>query len=93
MPERKNGSNILAVVLGFLLIVLAVCIGFGFTPDFKDKDTLIAVNAGSSALFGGVLLWWAASENKAWGIGFETVTMVVGVVTAVVAILTLTHSS
>jgi hypothetical protein len=52
------------------------------------------------------MLWWVLSPDHAgvsqkfntifksdrnWGIGFETVTMVVTIVTAIIAIFTLTH--
>jgi hypothetical protein len=92
MAGHKKGSNALACGLGFLLLALGVCIGFGlFTPDFRDATMRKIVNAGSSSLFGIVLLWWVMGEDRTWGIGFESVTMIVGVVTAVIAILTLTH--
>lgn len=93
MAGRKCGSNVLASIIGGALIALAIGIASGWSPNFQDRSTLKVVNGGSSVLFGIVLLWWAASEDRAWGIGFETVTMVVGVVTAVIAILTLTHSA
>ncbi|PJG53793.1 hypothetical protein CVM73_18950 [Bradyrhizobium forestalis] len=49
----------------------------------------VVVNGGACILFGLVLLWWTFGENESWGIGFETVTMTVTVVTAVIAILAL----
>ncbi len=51
-------------------------------------------------LFAGILIWWAGSgpaglkffvDNRHWGIGNPTVTMVITVVTATVAIITFTH--
>lgn len=55
----------------------------------------LGVDVGSCLLFGGVLWWWAHSErdeisNKT-GIGNPTVTMVVTVLTAVIAIFTFSH--
>jgi hypothetical protein len=88
---RKKGSVYLAFALSVSLLALGACIAFGPSPDFKNPITLKIVNGGSATLFGIVLLWWAVSEEKDWGIGFETITMVVTVVTAVVAIFTLTH--
>lgn len=85
---RKPGSSILAGIIGFLLVVLAISIFLGAIDNLKQHRIL--VNGGSSLLFGIVLFWWAVSNKRQWGIGFETVTMVVGVVTAVIAILTLT---
>ena len=88
--NRKFGSSVLAFATGVLIVVLAVCIFMGWIKDLKDHKTFVEV--GSTLTFGGVLIWWSVSNNlKKWGIGFPTVTMVVGVVTAVVAILTLMH--
>lgn len=35
--------------------------------------------------------WGIFFKGRNWGVGFETITMVVGVLTAVIAILALTH--
>lgn len=86
---RKTGSVVLAATIGVTLLVLGFWIlRFG---DLNLKDYSAPVNIGTCILFGIVLLWWAVSANKEWGIGFETITMVVTVVTAVIAILTLTR--
>lgn len=90
---RKKGSNVLAFVIGVALIALGACTLLGVHVSLDKNELARLINGGSSALFGIVLFWWAISERKTWGIGFETVTMVVGVVTAVIAIFTWTHGS
>jgi len=88
MAGRKCGSNVLAGLTGVSLLTLGCLIlGRVFVVDLKAHPEI--VNGGACILFGFVLLWWTFSEGKRWGIGFETVGMTVGIVTAVVAILTL----
>jgi hypothetical protein len=90
--DRKKGSSILAGAVGIALLILGGAI---LAPMIVDVGTIdirahrVVVNGGACVLFGLVLLWWAVTEGKDWGIGFETVTMTVAVVTAVIAILTL----
>jgi len=89
MADRKTGSNILVSITGAVIVVLGILIFFSLvTVDVKTHRD--AINGSASVLFGAVLLWWAASEDKQWGIGFETVTMTVAVVAGLIAILTLT---
>jgi len=88
MADRKTGSNVLTAVTGVALLALGFAILGSIIVDLKAHR--LAVNGGACILFGVILLWWAFSAGKDWGIGFETVTMTVGVVTAVIAILTLT---
>jgi len=85
--ERKQGSTILAFALAIALFILALAI---WITDFHINDHAKAVNIFTCIFFGGVLFWWAVSWGKAWGIGFETITMSVTVILAVIAILTLT---
>jgi hypothetical protein len=90
---RKGGSSSLAGATGVVLVILAILM-FGNQINHQTvKDHHAAINGGSSLLFGTVLLWWALTGKKGrhkYGIGFETVTMIFAVVTAVIAILTLT---
>jgi len=83
---RKHGSIVLAVVMGLAMIGLALGIYFGFKISEYPKP----VNILTCIVFAGILFWWAFSEDKEWGIGFETITMAVTVILAVIAILTLT---
>jgi hypothetical protein len=90
MGSHRTGSTFFAAVLGGSLLVLAyVVIIRGYRPNLGDPTTFKVGIGGSAALFGMVLLWWVAGEGKKWGIGFETITMVVTVVTALVAIIAL----
>jgi hypothetical protein len=91
MAGHKKGSDVFAVVIGGGLVVLAALTFAGWSPDLKDKETVKLLTGGSSLLFGSVLLLWCFGENKEWGVGFESVTMIVGVVTAVIAIFALLH--
>jgi hypothetical protein len=75
--------------MGLALVALGVVIAIK-GHQFKIKDYATPINIGASLFFGIVLLWWAFSENKPWGIGFETITMAVTVVLAVLGVLTLT---
>ena len=84
---RKRGSIGLTIIMGLALIGLAL--GFHLY-DFKIRDHSKAVNITSCVVFGAMLFWWALSEAKTWEIGFETITMAVTVILAIVAILTLT---
>jgi hypothetical protein len=88
MPDRKCGSIVLTAATGAALLGLGITILASVVVDLRAHRT--AVNGGACLLFGTILLWWTFSEGKRWGIGFETVTMTVAVVTAVIAILALT---
>jgi hypothetical protein len=72
--------------MGTMLIALAAALCFS---EFTVKDYSREINVGTCLFFSGILFWWASSEGKAWGIGFETITMAVTVVLAVIAILAL----
>ncbi|MBH5370960.1 hypothetical protein [Bradyrhizobium glycinis] len=92
MPGHKTGSNILTIMTGGALLLLGAAIlvsffVFGVIVDLRAYR--VGVNGCACILFGLVLLWWAFGEGSDWGIGFETVTMTVAVVAAVIAILTL----
>jgi hypothetical protein len=97
----KMGSVVWAGLTGVLLVVAAVSIFYTSSSGGKNDliDTIKAnpkpVDGGACALFGIVLIWWAVGAfrhaEKNWGIGFPTVTMVVGVVTALIAIFSLLH--
>ncbi len=60
------------------------------TFDRKPPNTSYSAcfGPGSSGLFGLILLWWRFGRDSDWGIGGESVGMIVGVVTAVIAIFT-----
>ena len=89
MPdERKKGSVALSVIMGIALLFLGLVIWrFGFNP----KEYAVQINVVACVFFGVILLWWAATPNRDWGIGFPSITMAVTVVLAVIAILTLTY--
>jgi hypothetical protein len=89
MAQRKKGSDLLAFLTGVFLIGLAAFTIEGHAPDFKDQETVRLVTGSSSMLFGIILLWWRFGRDSDWGIGGESVGMIVGVVTAVIAIFTL----
>jgi len=89
MAERKRGSNHLALVTGVALIVLALLTFFDWNPPLEPREPHKLIDGGASVLFGAVLLVWRFSEDETWGVGFESVTMIVGVVTAVIAIFAL----
>lgn len=88
MADRKLGSMVLTAITGAALVVLGAAIAGSYVGDLKAHRA--AVNAGACIVFGVLLLWWTVSEKKTWGIGFETVGMTVGVIAAVIAILTWT---
>ncbi|MGY3547842.1 hypothetical protein ACVWZ4_003231 [Bradyrhizobium sp. USDA 4472] len=91
--RRKRGSVALAMAMGIALVVLGtvICLQHLTGNEFKIKDYAVPVNVGTCFFFGFVLLWWAVSGgNNQWGIGFETITMAVTVVLAVIAMLALT---
>jgi hypothetical protein len=98
MSGRRTGSSVLAAAIGFLLVALGLAAWIS-TPFFVDwiaglRSHARAIDVAASLLFGVVLLWWAASAgDKPFGIGFETVTMVVAAVAALIAIFTLTNPS
>ena len=98
MARRKQGSSIAAVVFGAALLLLALArVSIDEIPwDVYSKW----IDVGASAIFGVVLLWWAASArgtaqmpNTKGQIGNETVTMIVAVVAAAVAVFTLTDAA
>ena len=84
MAGRKRGSNVLAGTTGIALLALGGLISSKVVISLKAHPEI--VNGGACILFGFVLLWWTFSEEKKWGIGFETVGMTAAVVTAVIAI-------
>ncbi|SFQ05044.1 hypothetical protein SAMN05216330_11445 [Bradyrhizobium sp. Ghvi] len=86
MP-RKRGSNFLTGGTALALLTLGIVIFASGAVDIRSNRVI--VNGGACVLFGLVLLWWTFGEGRDWGIGFETVTMTVAVVTAVIAILAL----
>ncbi|MGY4466944.1 hypothetical protein ACVWWK_002626 [Bradyrhizobium sp. LB9.1b] len=90
MPH-KRGSNLLTGATGGALLLLGGAILASYVVDVRANRVI--VNGGACILFGVVLLWWTFGEDKNWGMGFETVTMTVAVVTAVIAILTLNVAS
>jgi hypothetical protein len=100
---RKNGSILTALIAGVLVGIIGIA-ELAHAPPYKCED---AINGGSGILFAIVLLWWVFSDEnpygkfrwsnpfylgRHWGIGFETVTMVVTVVSALVIIFTLTDA-
>ena len=95
--KRNLGSSRAAVGCAALLFGVAF-IRSQLEIDWKTCAKWIDV--GSCLAFGLVLIWWALSKKRAehephsaGKIGFETITMIVAVVTAVVAIFTLTDSA
>lgn len=107
MPDkpRQQGSTITARVLGVALVLVGVLepVLTLFKPNFDWVYHRAWIDNGSSILFGGILLLWGFckslkstedhyADTKS-RIGFETVTMVVGVLTALIAIWTLTEAA
>jgi hypothetical protein len=87
--SRKTRSVVLVMIMGAGLLIFGGLVAvFG---DINPKDHAYFINVATCIFFGFILLWWAISEHMCWGIGFETITMSVTVILAVVAILTLTH--
>ena len=85
--DRRPGSNIMACLVGIACIIIAISI---WPLGVKIKVTPDIVNAVACFVFGLVLLFWVASDWTKW-IGNETVTMVVVVVTAIIAVFALNH--
>jgi len=86
MPH-KRGSNLLTGGTALALLILGTVIFASGAVDIRANRVI--VNGGACVVFGLVLLWWTVGEGSDWGIGFETVTMTVAVLTAVIAILAL----
>jgi len=86
MPGHRRGSNLLTRATGAALLIFGIAI-LAYPLDIRAHRVI--VNGGACILFGLVLLWWTYGEGREWGVGFETVTMTVAVVTAVIAILAL----
>jgi len=96
--NRNIGSSIVAFVFGAVLLLFGIYLQrvdhFDWTHYRKP------IEFGSCYVFGGVLIIWALTKKwsqyvpgSVFRIGFETVTMIVAVVTAVIAILTLTDAA
>lgn len=98
---RYQGSTLTAYVVAVLLVALA-----GFLASGREIDWVAArrgVEIGSCLAFSVALLAWARTkkwddpahhyQNTRTKIGFETLTMVVTVITALVAILTLADAA
>lgn len=92
--------------LGLGIATTAYAIAILVTAGAKPGQLMaLGLDAVSCVLFGVVLLWWAASPQvkgggyklfashgePTKGIGNDTVTMVITVITAIIAIFTLTH--
>jgi hypothetical protein len=114
---RRNGSIATAFVSGVVLVLLGIgtALNKKYFWDFFQSQSCMAlpeqiINVFASVVFGGILLWWAfsnetagvipppnrgylfySSRSRNWGIGNDTVMMVVTVLTAVVIIFTFTH--
>lgn len=91
---RRKGSTVTGWVCGAALALF----GLGILLGWISSDTLMShrdwINGASCLIFGGILCYWALSTDgkpkvEIWGIGNETVTMVVTVITGVVTIFTL----
>jgi len=92
MAGHKVGTNVFAGITAVGLIVLALLTFLGWSPNLKDPLTIKVVTGSASGIFGIVLLIWWRGEGKGWGIGFEGATMIVGFITAIIAIFTLVHN-
>jgi hypothetical protein len=86
--DRRCGSNVVAFVVGVTLLVLGLAIAIA-DLHVEEIDPRW-INAGACLSFGSVLLVWVISDWTQW-IGLDTVTMVVTVLTAIIAIFTLTR--
>jgi hypothetical protein len=86
MP-RKGGSNVLTGATGGALLILGLAILASFVVDIRANRVI--VNGGGCILLDWFFCGGPLLKTIGWGIGFETVTMTVTVVTAVIAILAL----
>ena len=103
MSEPRNlGSTLTAVAVGAVLMIFAAYLGLAWwCGRFFDVGQFEKViDIGSCAIFGAVLLWWGLCKpfatydrSTAGKIGFETITMIVTVITALIAIFTLTDAA
>jgi hypothetical protein len=85
----------LAVFWGWLGIPAPLC------QQMTQGALEVALDALCCLIFAVILIWWSISgstglrrplfNDRGWGIGEPTVTMVITIVTAVVAIITLFH--
>ncbi len=82
--NRRVGSNILAFLMGVVLIAFAAFVLISRRNPLEDVPYHVVVGV-SSLIFGLVLLAWVRSDWNKW-IGNETVNMVVGVIAALIAI-------
>jgi ABC-type transport system involved in multi-copper enzyme maturation permease subunit len=93
----KRGSIILASLTGICLFVIALLIGLDVISAESIRANPKPVDCGACIIFGLILCYWAyhakKTEDKSdYGIGFPSVTMVIAIVTAVIAIITLVHT-
>lgn len=98
MGGRQLGSTRAAKFLGWSLCVMggALLAGTVLHIPFSWKSWEIRIDIAACLVFGSVLIWWAGSYPAAnhvpasgGRIGNPTVTMTVGVLTALVAVFTL----
>jgi len=93
----KHGSVVLAWITGFVLFVVALLIGLDVISAESIRANPKPVDCGACIIFGAILCYWAYHAQKSEdkndkGIGFPSVTMVLAIVTAVIAIITLVHT-
>jgi small-conductance mechanosensitive channel len=103
MGKRNLGSTRAAYTLGLSLIVGSIVLcGVIYTGLFQFSWVAARpfVDVGACLTLGGILLWWAWSAddndhelNSAGKIGNETITMIAGVLAAVIAIITLVDTA
>jgi hypothetical protein len=96
--RRRNGSTAVGIVFG---VVLALGIPAPLCQQMTQGALEVALDALCCLIFAVILIWWSISgstglrrplfNDRGWGIGEPTVTMVITIVTAVVAIITLFH--
>jgi hypothetical protein len=98
---RYQGSTLTAYIVAVILLMLAIFLGIGGEIDWMHAKKPVEI--GSCIMFAIALLAWARAKDWTLAtdhyqgtkrkIGFETLTMVVTVITALVAILTLTDAA
>jgi hypothetical protein len=88
--QRRAGSSRFGFGAGVVLIVYGLAAVFGY--DILEHLSPSMVTGLTALCFGGLLMLWAVSETFDI-VGGETVSMVVGVVVAVVVISSFVHEN
>jgi hypothetical protein len=83
MATRRRGSSVVGGIAGLILCAYGIAAGMGY--DVLDKISPAWEIGGAAIAFGALLIAWASSEKRNL-IGGESLSMIVGVVVALVII-------